>query len=69
MTLGATDDQADFPVIYSSARDGYAFLELSEQTNAAQDGSMEPLFQFIMEHVHPAPDNSEKAFRMQVTTL
>lgn len=47
--LGANDDQLDFPVVYASARDGYATLD------PAKPGTdMTPLFEMIIGEV-PAP--------------
>ncbi|NLM75570.1 MAG: translational GTPase TypA [Clostridiaceae bacterium] len=47
--LGADEDILDFPVVYASARDGYATLD----PNKASD-NLEPLFECILENV-PAP--------------
>ena len=47
--LGANDDQLDFPVVYASARDGYA----TEDPNTPGT-DMKPLFEMIMREV-PAP--------------
>lgn len=47
--LGADEDLLDFPVVYASARDGYAKLSLSDESN-----NLEPLFNTILEYV-PAP--------------
>ena len=47
--LGANDDQLDFPVVYASARDGYATLDPE-----APGTDMAPLFQMIVNEV-PAP--------------
>ena len=47
--LGANDDQLDFPVVYASARDGYASLDPS-----APGTDMTPLFEMIINEV-PAP--------------
>ncbi|MDA1061116.1 MAG: translational GTPase TypA [bacterium] len=63
-TLGATDEQLDFPYIYTIAREGIAIKEL---TDAKKD--IEPLIDFIFEHVKPAQSNTETAFRMQPATL
>ena len=47
--LGANDDQLDFPVVYASAKDGYATLD------PGQPGKdMTPLFEMILNEV-PAP--------------
>lgn len=47
--LGADDDLLDFPVVYASARDGYATLDLNQPSN-----NLEPLFECILKYV-PAP--------------
>ncbi len=62
--LGATEEQLDFPVIYTSALNGYASLDSS-----AREGNMDPLFQIITERV-PAPAvDPEGAFQMQISQL
>src|SRR5205807_7136616 len=49
LDLDATDDQIDFPIVYASAKAGWASLD------AAEPGTdLEPLFQLLVEHV-PAP--------------
>ena len=48
--LDANDEQLDFPVLYASGRSGYASEDID-----ARDGTLEPLFAKIVEHV-PAPD-------------
>lgn len=62
--LGATDEQLDFPVVYTSAINGYAALDLD---NPAED--MTPLFETIVKHV-PAPEvDPDGLFKMQISTL
>lgn len=62
--LKATDDQLDFPIIYASAKDGFALRELHENNE-----DMIPLFRAIVEHV-PAPKVSpEPFFQMLVSNL
>jgi GTP-binding protein len=64
VTLDATDEQLDFPVLYASGRNGYA----SEDPDA-REGTLEPLFNKIVEHV-PAPQVDEDApFSFLVTLL
>ena len=46
--LGATEEQLDFPVVYTSALQGYASLAPD-----ARDGDMTPLFESIVTHVAP----------------
>jgi GTP-binding protein len=62
--LGATEEQLDFPVIYSSATLGFA--------RRAPDGTeedMTALFEAIVEHVLPPDVDVEGPFQMQVTSL
>ncbi|MEO1017839.1 MAG: translational GTPase TypA, partial [Pseudomonadota bacterium] len=62
--LDANDDQLDFPMLYASAKLGWASAALDERGS-----TMAPLFDLIVEHV-PAPVAEEdKPFRMLVTTL
>ncbi len=63
-SLGATEEQLDFPVIYASALNGLA----GDDPEALED-SMEPLYQMIVDNV-PAPEvDPEAPFQMQVSAL
>jgi len=62
--LGATDEQLDFPIIYGVAREGIAQLEMG-----ANKTNLDDLFDLLLEHVTPYPDNSEEPLQMQVSTL
>jgi GTP-binding protein len=63
--LGATDEQADFKVLYGSGLDGWAVRDLETE---APDG-MATLFETIIEAV-PEPNVSQDGpFMMQVSTL
>ena len=64
LELGADDEQLDFPIIYASAREGFARYNV-EDTN---DG-MEPLFKTIIDHVEPPKGYIYGPFQMLVTTL
>jgi GTP-binding protein len=62
--LGATEEQLDFPVVYASALHGFAGLSAD-----VREGTLEPLFQTIVERV-PAPKvDPEGPFQMQVSQL
>ena len=62
--LGASDEQLDFPVIYSSALCGYA-----GEDSAVRGGDMESLFKAIVEHV-PAPKvDRDGPLQLQVSSL
>jgi GTP-binding protein len=62
--LNATDAQLDFPVIYASARDGYAMKEIHEPNT-----SMEPLFEAIIKHIPPPPTTGASYFQLLVSNL
>ena len=63
-SLGATEEQLDFPVIYASALNG-----LSGNDPEALEDSMEPLYQMIVDNV-PVPEvDPEAPFQMQVSAL
>src|SRR3546814_9304547 len=49
LTLDASDDQLDFPILYASGRQGFASSDPE-----ARDGDLKPLFETIVRHV-PAP--------------
>ena len=62
--LNATDDQLDFPVIYASAKEGYAMREILDQS-----ANMEPLFEAIVKFIPPPPIAPEAYFQMLVSNL
>ena len=62
--LGASDEQLDFPVIYTSAKEGYSGTDPD-----CKDQDMTALFETIVSKV-PAPDvNENGAFQFQVSAL
>ena len=62
--LGANDHQLDFPIIYASAKKGFAIEDLE-----APRKDLSPLFEAILSHV-PRPSGSvDEPFQMLVTTL
>ncbi len=62
--LGATDDQLDFPVVYASALNGYATLDMDKPTD-----NMRAVFETILSHV-PAPDGDVEApLQLQISAL
>ena len=48
-TMGATDEQLDFPHIYASGKNGWATLDQSKPSD-----TLGPLFDLIVRHV-PSP--------------
>ncbi|HFQ80537.1 MAG TPA: translational GTPase TypA [Desulfobacterales bacterium] len=62
--LNAPDDLLDFPVVYASAKEGYARHDLD-----SDNMDMKPISELIVKHV-PAPQGSESApLQMQVNTI
>lgn len=64
LELGATDEQLDFPIIYASARAGYAKYNVEDDND-----NMQPLFETIIKHVAPPEGYVDEPFQMLVTTL
>src|SRR5882724_4877880 len=62
--LNATDTQLDFPVIYASARDGYAMREIHDKSE-----TMEPLFEAIIKHIPPPAKSDVSYFQMLISNL
>jgi len=67
--LGATDEQADFPVIYGSGLNGWAVRDLSACANSKDELNMDDLFQAIIDYVPPPNVKPDAPFLMQVSTL
>ena len=62
--LGATEEQLDFPVVYTSALHGYAGLDAE-----VREGDMTPLFETIVKYVRPPQVDPAGPFQMQVSSL
>ncbi len=66
LALGASDEQADFPILYASGKEGWAVTDL-----AAPHQDLTPLFDTIVRHV-PEPEPVARvndSFAMLVTLL
>ena len=62
--LGATDTQLDFPVVYCSARHGWASLD-----PAVAGTDMTPLFEAVVAHVPAPATDRDEPFRMLISLL
>jgi len=63
--LGATDEQLDFPVVYASALQGWATMDLSQG-----DGTdMRPLFDAILKHVPVRDADPDGPLQFRVSAL
>ena len=64
VTLGASDEQLDFPVLYASGRNGYASEDMD-----AREGDLKPLFEKILTHVPTPEADFDGPFKFLVTLL
>jgi GTP-binding protein len=62
--LDATEEQIEFPVLYTSGRAGTATLDL-----AVPGENLKPLFDAIVDHVPPPRGNVDGPFQMLVSNL
>ena len=63
-SLGASDEQLDFPVVYASALNGYASLD-----STVRSGDMTALFETVVEHVSAPEVDRDGPLQMQVSSL
>ena len=64
VNLGATDEQLDFPIVYTSAVLGTATLDIDQPGT-----DLTPLFQTIIDKVSPPQVDLEGPFQMQVSSI
>jgi len=62
--LGATDEQLEFPVVFASAKNGYAMMDHTEESD-----NMICLFDTIIEHVEAPSGDADAPLQMLATTL
>ncbi|HME89582.1 MAG TPA: translational GTPase TypA [Chthoniobacterales bacterium] len=62
--LRATNEQLDFPIIYASAKEGFAKRNLNDKSE-----NMTPLFETIVQSVPPPQISKEAFFQMLVSNL
>jgi GTP-binding protein len=64
VSLDATDEQLDFPVLFASGRNGYASLDAD-----AREGTLTPMFETIVAHVPEPKVDPDAPFQFLVTLL
>jgi len=62
--LDATEDQLDFPVLYTNARTGVAHRAIGDAST-----NLQPLFETIVASIPPPSGDSEAVLQIQVTNL
>ncbi|MEO5720353.1 MAG: translational GTPase TypA [Chthoniobacterales bacterium] len=62
--LKANDEQLDFPIVYASAKNGFAMREIHENSE-----DMTPLFETIIKYVPPPTTSNEPYLQMLVSNL
>ena len=64
LSLNATDEQLNFPIVYGTARDGIAKRELSDNST-----DLKPLLDLILDTVKPYEGSCDDPLQMQVSSL
>lgn len=64
VSLNATDEQLDFPVLYASGRNGWAVKDMNDEKK-----DLSPLFELILSYVPEPVCEPDKPFSMLATTL
>ena len=62
--LDAVEDQLDFPVLYTNARDGKARTEVD-----APDQDLRPLFDALVKHIPPPPGSADAVLQLLIANL
>lgn len=64
VSLNATNEQLDFPVLYTIGKQGIAKTSMEDDSK-----DLTPLFKMILKHVPLYPDRGDEPLQMQVTSL
>ena len=64
VSLNASDEQLDFPVLYASGRNGWAVKDMNDEKK-----DLTPLFELILSYVPEPVCEPDKPFSMLATTL
>ncbi|KAG6553221.1 hypothetical protein Mapa_004955 [Marchantia paleacea] len=68
--MGASDEQLDFPVLYASAKEGWASREFTKGGTVEENKmGMGPLLDAIVEHVQPPSGDLKAPFQMLVSMM
>lgn len=70
--LGASEDQADFPIVYACARKGWCTTnpdEIPKLISGELKGSLQPLYDLIVKTIPEPKVDTEAPFRMMISNL
>jgi GTP-binding protein len=72
LELGANEEQADFPIVYAAARQGWCtteFDDIPKYLSKEKTGSLKPLFDIILDRVPPPIVSENAEFQLMVSNL
>ncbi len=72
LELGANEEQADFPIVYAAARQGWCtteFDDIPKYLSKEKTGSLKPLFDIILDRVPPPIVSENNEFQLMVSNL
>jgi GTP-binding protein len=72
LDLEANDEQADFPIIYSCSREGWAtsnFDEIRDLVDKKKKGDFSPIFKLFLDYMVPPKVEQTDEFKMLVSNL
>ena len=69
--LDATEEQLEFPVLYTNAKKGTAKTDMSDLSRAARDetADLQPLFETILKTIPAPEDNGSEILQLLVTNI
>lgn len=70
--LGATEEQAEFPIVYACAKAGWCTTntdDIPALISGEKKGSLQPLYDLIVEKISPPVPGPEKSFQLAVANL
>jgi GTP-binding protein len=70
--LGATEEQADFPIVYATAREGWCTTDIDEipaLLKKEKKGSLKPLFDLIVNSIDPPKIETTAPFQMLISNI
>ncbi len=70
--LGASEEQADFPIVYATAKQGWCTTDTGEVealVSGEKKGSLQPLFELIVSTIKPPTVSDKKDFQLMVANI